>query len=170
MAPSIIAKPDFFTKEWYEEQKFLDKKDIDIAKDLFVSAPILRRFKKEAGVYGGIRKVYTLKFIPPDYFTLEHYTDLKNNKKVTDEEIAEGFDISLTTLHRIKKELGWDINEGKKFRGRRHNVYDYDRIIKLHKSNLSTQKIAKTVGCGKTTVLRAIKMWKEQVKGWNHVS
>jgi uncharacterized protein YjcR len=47
--PSPIEIPSFFTVEWYRVQKELRKTDPEIANELFISLPLLAKWKKKIG-------------------------------------------------------------------------------------------------------------------------
>jgi transposase len=47
--PSPIEIPSFFTVEWYRVQKESKKTDPEIANELFISLPLLNKWKKKIG-------------------------------------------------------------------------------------------------------------------------
>lgn len=50
-------RPEFFTFEWYEQQKAEGKTDTALSKELFVSLNVLVRWKKEVVSYIMVKKV-----------------------------------------------------------------------------------------------------------------
>lgn len=95
-------KPDFFTKEWYLNQKSLEKTDKDIASDMNVDRTTLYNWKKSLGVEPLQPK--KIKLVKPDYFNKKWYDEQKRLGK-NDEQLAKELSVSLTILIRWKKEI-----------------------------------------------------------------
>lgn len=47
--PAPAEIPAHFTLAWYREQKEIKKTDVDIAEELFISLPLLAKWKKKIG-------------------------------------------------------------------------------------------------------------------------
>lgn len=103
-AYAISQKPDYFTKDWYIEQKENKRMDLELASEMGVNVTTLRKWKIEIGIASrewGIQRVSDI----PDFFTQSWYDEQKKMRK-KDEEIAEKLFISRITLTRWKKEKG----------------------------------------------------------------
>ena len=103
MAINNEKKPDYFTKEWYLEQKQLQKTDSIIAKELNVNPRTLYNWKQSVRVSTTkLKRKYMEK---PNCFNIEWYLKQKKLGK-KDVRIAEELCVSLTPFRRWKKELG----------------------------------------------------------------
>lgn len=86
----------------------------------------------------------------PDYFNLEWYITQKEAKK-TDTEIAEMLYVSGMTLHKWKKEIGWESGKGRSYCGRKRKV-NVNQLLRLRKEGLSGKELAKVLMVSEVTV------------------
>ena len=94
--PAPINKPDFFTLDWFIEQKKLGKIDDAVANELHVSRKVLIRWKKEVGYKPETRRGRPAKF---------SYEDVKRLKLSghSHNQIADKLDISLSSVVNVSK-------------------------------------------------------------------
>lgn len=96
-------RPDYFTKDWYMEQKKLQKTDSEIAAALKVNPRTLYNWKQSVRV--SPTKLKRKQMEKPKYFNEEWYEQQKKLGK-KDVQIAYDLCVSLTPFRRWKKELG----------------------------------------------------------------
>ncbi len=58
MGPEPIAIPDFFTVEWYSQQKAEQKTDAELADELYISYATFAKWKKQVGWKPGMGRKY----------------------------------------------------------------------------------------------------------------
>jgi DNA-binding CsgD family transcriptional regulator len=95
MGPSPIEIPEYFTIQWYRNQKECKKTDKEIANELLISIPLLAKWKKNIG--WETNKIYKLMCGRKRILNPYEIQKLKD-EGLSNVEIAERFDVTTQAL------------------------------------------------------------------------
>jgi hypothetical protein len=93
--------PDFVTPEWYLAQKELNKNDAEIASELFISKPLLDKWKQQRGCKVGQRGGRKPKIAKEEVKAML-------DKDIPCTEIAKALGVTTQAIYYIVNTMGWE--------------------------------------------------------------